>query len=184
MGTDISRIIKSEYFEWLIDQVGRSRKYRNLLTELHNREFTYIIDMDYNRADDGIQLRRQFGLYSNYDRELRYLEGPCSVLEMLVALAIRCEDQLMYDESCGDRTGYWFWLMIENLNLRAMNDKHYSVPFTRRVISVFLNREYEFDGTGGLFIIPNPRQDLRDVEIWYQLNWYLKYIEEREGQQC
>lgn len=181
MDNDIKRIIRGEYFEWLVSKIGRSRKYRNLLSELHAQEFTYTIDRDFNRADDGIQLRRRFGEYANYDRELRHLEGPCSILEMMIALSIRCEDQIMYDESYGDRTGYWFWNMVENLNLRSMNDRHYSSAFTRQVIKAFLNRNYDYDGRGGLFVVPNPREDLKNVEIWYQLNWYLNYIEESEG---
>ena len=41
------------------------------------------------------------------------------------------------------------------------------------VIKRFLDRDYEPNGKGGLFTIKNCRQDLRKVEIWYQLCWYL-----------
>ena len=53
-----------------------------------------------------------------------------------------------------------------------MFDKQY----VTKVIGRFLNREYEPNGKGGLFIINNCNDDLRDVEIWYQLCWYLDSI--------
>ena len=37
-------------------------------------------------------------------------------------------------------------------------------------------REYAPDGRGGLFTIRNCEEDLRKVEIWYQLCWYLDTI--------
>ena len=39
-----------------------------------------------------------------------------------------------------------------------------------------LNRDYGRDGKGGLFTIEHCRYDMRDIEIWYQANWYLDNI--------
>ena len=39
-----------------------------------------------------------------------------------------------------------------------------------------MNREYEPNGKGGLFTIRGCEEDLTEVEIWYQLNWYLNTI--------
>jgi hypothetical protein len=37
-----------------------------------------------------------------------------------------------------------------------------------------MDREYNPDGSnGGLFVLKNPRADLRETEIWYQAMWYL-----------
>ena len=44
------------------------------------------------------------------------------------------------------------------------------------VIERFLDREYGPDGKGGLFTVRHCEYDLRDVEIWYQLCWYLDSI--------
>ena len=39
-----------------------------------------------------------------------YLDNKtCSVLEMMIALAIRCEEHIMDDPDVGNRTGQWFW---------------------------------------------------------------------------
>lgn len=145
--------------------------------ELHNIEFRYSIQMDENRADDGIELRYRFAREKRCeDYDIDYLDGPCSVLEMMIALAIRCEEDIMDDPSYGNRTGQWFWGMVVNLGLGSMTDSRYNKRFVDNCIDIFLNREYEPDGRGGLFRIRNCEYDLRTVEIWYQLCWYLDSI--------
>lgn len=172
--------INNEYFEWLIDLVcgsrfARQNSFRKLLTRLHSTIFSYSIPNDENRASDGVSLRYRFVLFHDYyqDSDLGYLDRPCSVLEMITALAIRCEEQYMDDPTVGDRTRQWFWGMIVNLGLGDMCDERYDEQYIDTIIDRFLNREYEPDGRGGLFTIPNCEYDLRAVEIWYQLNWYL-----------
>ena len=173
--------INDDYFEWLCEVVDSKRfskhvSYRKLLMHLHNIEFTWFIPYDDNRADDGIMLRRKYAL-ARHDEELSdYISGPCSVLEMMAALAIRCEESIMDDTLFGNRTGQWFWGMIHNLGLSPMNDSNFDAEFVDDVIARFLNREYEPDGKGGLFTIKNCDHDLRTVEIWRQLSWYLGSI--------
>ena len=173
--------INDDYFEWLCEVVDSKRfskhvSYRKLLMHLHNIEFTWFIPYDDNRADDGIMLRRKYAL-AHHDEELSdYISGPCSVLEMMAALAIRCEESIMDDTLFGNRTGQWFWGMIRHLGLSHMNDSNFDAEFVDDVIARFLNREYEPDGKGGLFTIKNCDHDLRTVEIWRQLSWYLGSI--------
>lgn len=173
--------IKDEYFEWLFnlvcaDRFSRNISYRKLLTYLHSIEFTYSIPNDINRAEDGIDLRYRFCLYTSQTDMLVYLDGPCSVFEMMAALSIRCEETIMDNPTVGDRTGQWFWNMITNLGLGSMSDDCFDRSVVEGIIERFLNREYEPDGTGGLFTIKHCRYDLRNIEIWYQLCWYLDNI--------
>lgn len=173
--------INDEYFEWLCELVDIKRyskhtSYRKLLMHLHNIEFTWFIPRDDNRADDGIKLRRRFALVRNDITLSDYIGGPCSVLEMMVALAIRCEETIMDDALMGNRTGQWFWGMINNLGLGSMTDSKFKIEFVDDVIARFLNREYEPDGRGGLFTVRHCNHDLRTVEIWCQLSWYLGSI--------
>ena len=173
-----------DYFEWMYQLVCNERYYKNLshrklLRFLHNIEFTYILEMDSNRAEDGIDLRYRFGYDKGYDRSSvsLYLDDlPCSVLEMLVALAMRCEEQIMDNPDIGNRTGQWFWNMIVNLGLGSMNDNNFDAKRVHDAIDIFLNRQYSGDGRGGLFTVDNPPKDLRGVEIWYQMHWYLNDI--------
>ena len=137
----------------------------------------FLLPKDENRAEDGIALRYRFayGYHSPASAET-FLDGPCSVLEMMVALAIRCEETIMDNPLIGDRTGQWFWGMIVSLGLGSMMDDRFDEDYVDFVINRFLNREYEPNGKGGLFTIKNCVQDLRDVEIWYQICWYLDSI--------
>jgi hypothetical protein len=156
------------------DRFYRDVTFRNLLMYLHNTEFTYTIPRDANRAEDGQRLRYRFAYETGY-AEI-YLDGPCSVLEMMIALVIRCEETIMDDPSFGDRTAQWFWGMVVNLGLGSMDDTRFDINYVEMVVTRFLNREYEPDGRGGLFTIKNCPDDLREVEIWYQMNWFLNTV--------
>lgn len=173
---------KREYFNWLCNVVCEDRfskhiSFTKLLTRLHDTAFIYVIPRDQNRAGDGIDLRYRFAMQRNYedhmDEVMDTLTGPCTVLEMMVALAIRCEETIMDDFDVGNRTGQWFWDMITNLGLGSMTDIRYDERYIDDVLTRFLNREYDPDGKGGLFTIRRCDRDLRKVEIWYQLCWYL-----------
>lgn len=181
----INHSISDDYFEWLYNKVcgekfGNNISYRKLLVRLHNIDFRYSIRNDKNRALDGKSLRYRFALVSyehkDIDAILDYLEGPCSVLEMMAALAIRCEEDVMDDPAIGDRTRQWFWGMIRSLGLMTMSDDRFDPDLVDNVINRFLNREYEPDGRGGLFNVKNSIEDMRDVEIWWQMCWYLDTI--------
>ena len=175
--------IINEYFEWLSDLVCEKRyskqvSYDLLLEHLHSTEFRYSIPNDYNRAHNGIALRYSFALSHGYDDEYvtDVLRGPCSVLEMMIAVAIYCEEHIMDDPRYGNRTGQWFWGMIVNLGLGAMIDRRFDSQYVDDVLNRFLDREYEPDGRGGLFTIHNSPRDLRDVEIFTQMCWHLDNI--------
>lgn len=176
--------LNKKYFEWMYQLVCNEKyyrrlSYRKLLSYLHNMDFTYIVEMDSNRAADGVDLRYRFGYERKYEGPMiaTYLDDrSCSVLEMLIALAMRCEEHIMDDPDIGNRTGQWFWNMVVNLGLGSMNDDKFNRGHVDNVISKFLNREYKRNGEGGLFTIDNCKNDLRSAEIWYQMCWYLDSI--------
>lgn len=179
-----NRII-DEYFNWLKGLVygeyfAAERSFDKLLSLLNRIEFTYSIPMDQNRAEDGISLRYRYAITTNCpyspDDVLYEINGPCSVLEMMIALSIRCEEDIMDDPGIGDRIKQWFWGMIVNLGLGGLHDGNFDQERAERVILRLLNRDYEPDGRGGLFTVRHPFRDLRDVEIWTQLLWYLDDI--------
>jgi hypothetical protein len=138
--------------------------------------------MDRNRAEDGISLRYHYcqerHLSDGETARFMRRDEPCSVLEMMIALARRCEDDIMANSEIGDRTGLWFWDMISSLGLRDMDDIHFDERIVRRAVIRFLERDYAPDGRGGLFYLPELHRDLRDVEIWYQAMWYLSEFKE------
>lgn len=176
--------IEQAYFDWIYHMVTDNRyggqvRYLNLLTFLHDMEFRYVLPKDANRAEDGESLRRRFA-FDNYDYEDRgrvvdYLARPCSVLEMILALAIQCEN-IMDDPTIGDRTGQWFWEMINTIGIGWMTDKEFDEDKAVEKINIFMDRKFKSDGEGGLFHIPYCEYDLRYVEFWVSMLWYLDEI--------
>lgn len=172
--------LQERYFNWLYDTVCKDRfaetnSFRKLLSYLHSMEFTWVIPNDSNRAYDGVDLRYQFALQSDIPNAEARITGPCSVLEMIIALA-SSEEQLMHNPKIGDRTAHWFWRMIVNLGLGGMTDSRFDRYEVKNVVNRLLDRDYEADGTGGLFTIKNCQYDLRDMEIWSQACYYMDYV--------
>lgn len=63
--------LRDEYFKWMCDLVlsksySSKLTYNQLMMELHNIRFTYILDLDGNRYADGINLRYIFGYKVGY----------------------------------------------------------------------------------------------------------------------
>lgn len=185
--------IRELYFEWLLDQIFTDsikhmrKDYTDLMCYLFNAKFYWSIPRDSNRFEDGISLRDRFldvcemkHIITDDELDLYFNPSSCSVLEMMAALAIRCEDTIMYDSKYGNRTGKWFWVMIQSMNLHTMTNRDFNRDYVERVVTMMLNREYSPDGEGGLFTIPDCQYDLRDVEIWYQMSWFIAYISEEE----
>ena len=170
--------IENDYYNWLLSFIDDG-SHRYLLSALYNKEFTYFLAMDGNRAEDGIALRNKFEREQGYSKGsvVDYLKNkPCSVLEMMLALSLRCEINIMGDLMYGDRTGVWFWSMVRSLGLLGMTDHSFDPEQTDYILDRFLSRQYDHDGHGGLFIIENSPVDLRSVEIWMQMNWYLNVL--------
>ena len=169
------KFILNDYFDWLYFLVVPNpdrNHFRKLLSTLHSIEFEYFVDYDENRASDGINLRWYYVDDGGNDEILRWKE-PCTVLEMLVALSMHA------DKILGDREldiVHWFWLMIDNLHLAWMSDVQYDKTYIYERVEMFLDRQYEPDGNGNIFYIQNCEEDLRTVEIWNQMCWYLDSI--------
>lgn len=180
----MSDAMRTDYFNWMIGKVWKPAgssvtiqkeiSYRKLLSFLDSVDYRYNIDKDKNRLVDGEYLRYRFldekGLSQDFYDQIK---KPCSVLEMLVALAIRCEENIMSDEEYGDRTPQWFWGMINTLGLGWMTDERFNDDQAKTIVDRFLNQEYSKNGKGGLFYIRGTRKDVRKMEIWTQMCHYL-----------
>ena len=103
-------------------------------------------------------------------------DNPCSILEMMIALAIRCEEQIMDNPKYGDRTGQWFWGMIISLGLGNMDNRNFDIKYVNDILENFIHHRYDPTGKGGLFTIRDTRYDMRRMEIWRQLCLYLDNI--------
>lgn len=172
-----------DYFSWLCSfvydprfvQTGNTRL--KLLRFLYHKPFVWIYPMDENRAIDGLTLRGHFswdrGSTIEETTKRSGLSSSCSMLEMMIALAIKCEKSIMDNPNIGDRTGQWFWEMVVSLGLGEMTDQRFDESVCESVIDAFINHEYEPNGKGGLFTVDHPSKDMRALEIWYQMAFHL-----------
>lgn len=167
-----------EYFEWLCKFVAGD-SHRHLLLYLDSVPFEAKHDMDNNRIADGIKLRYKFA--EDTGKTVEYVEkefdmsSTCSILELIVSLAIRIEED-MSDPDYGDRTVIWFWEMVKSLGLYGMTDEDYDQFYTQSTVDTFLKKEYEPSGKGSLFTINNPDVDVRTLDIWYQMGLYVNRL--------
>ncbi len=167
----------TSYSQWLHELVDPQERYRILLTMLFELEFTWIVDRDVNRAEDGCSLRDRFSVYAEMDCEESWMDWPCSVLEMLIGLSYRMENDL-YDPSYGDRMPKWFWVMVSNMGLRGCTDENVSGDrdtakmYICEQVDKMLNRRYDSDGRDcALFRRPETSDvDYKTAEIWCQAN--------------
>ena len=179
----MTRNLNDLYFDWMLAQVRQDstqrdqpQSFHRLLVHLHQTIFKWSIPKDKNRAEDGRSLRRRFAIDQGIEGQEIHLVGPCSVLEMMIALAFKCEEDFMDDPAYGNRTSQWFWNMIVSLGLGGMTDKNFEYHRVNDIVQRFLDRDYESNGKGGLFTIRRCDRDLRDAEIWHQLCWYVDSI--------
>lgn len=162
-----------DYYIWLLNKVGvyasEEGAYSSLFHELFTTEFKWMIPMDENRAADGLYLRSE---YANETGGFTDQYSKCSFLEMLVSLSIRCENDIMGEPDV-DHTREWFWRIIYNLGLEKYDNAHYNPIKVKDILERVCFREYDADGSGGMFPLKNPPGDQRQVEIWYQMGSWL-----------
>ena len=166
--------IRERYFEWLCDKIDfdnrEHRHYKALLRCLDDFEFVATVPNDYNRVIDGLNLRDEF--FEEEHIHHGYLEGPCSVLEMMVAFSIRIEIDITGEPGM-DALGRWFWVMIENLGLFSYPDPKFDRVEVTEIVENFVNRRYKRNGKGGIFPLLRSNKDQRKIELWYQMQDYL-----------
>lgn len=171
---------REAYVKWLRRFIDREtpigRSYSKLFDILMNREFIGIVPRDDNWEEHGLELR---GVYFG----VRWTDlGPCSCLEMLIALSQDIMD-MMVDSNPEFTDGYFFWRMIENLNLIQFDDEAFDdwrcEDLVEDILNVWLDRLYSRNGVGGLFPLRRTREDQRRVETWYQAQaWLLENFPE------
>ena len=178
----ISNRIRNDYFNWIYEMMcdGLDESYYKLFDYLYNCQFVWTIPEDASRAIDGKNFRYQFGYLYSISRSTideTFGNSPCSVLEMLAALAYRCEDTIMSNTKLGDRTAQWFWSMLSSIGISNQTDEVFNASLVGHKIYIFLNRTYKKNGKGGAFTIHDKSKDMRRVDLWYQMCYYLNELD-------
>jgi len=171
-----------DYQKYLISLVDDKKgtfwnNYSFLMGLLNDISYVYNIEMDKNRAEDGIQLRYEYDYeYGEIDLPVSEVlcDTPCSVLEMLVALSLRCYDEFLsgFDEKTASPNRV-FRDMIANLGLIEQTNSAFSFDICSKKVHIFLYREYEKDGFGNIFRVNPSDLDCRKTEIWWQMMRYV-----------
>lgn len=169
--------LDDRYLTWLHRQFepdtqrNPARSHFLLFEMMHKTEFIWFVPNDDNRLYDGLDVRQEFiDAEEGGDVPGMWLAEPCSFLEMLVALCRR----MAFETSFG--SDYWFWRLMENLELRQFVDDIFdpdAAEFVEAAMDRVMNRTYHADGNGGLFPILHSGRDQRQIEIWYQMQQYL-----------
>lgn len=172
--------IVDRYYDWLLDLVfdipKMKREFSKVLYILFITDYVWEYPMDSNRESHVFDFRYRFGYENGYsDAEVRAEldDRPASMLELMVELSVRIEETIMQDSIFGDRKAIWFWDMMESLGLDDYPDYDYDEQAVIDILDCFMRHEYEPNGKGGLFTLNHPYDDMRNVTIWCQANWYL-----------
>lgn len=165
-----------EYMMWLIesiDPLGRvGDYYQPVLEELYVRDFEWGAKFpdDENRAKDGLELRKIFASESGIDKsEIGIDWKPCSCLEMMIAIARRIEFEIVAVPGSED-VPRWFWMFMHNLGLDPSDAGCEDLVYVDSRISRWLQRKYQRDGKGGIFVVSDDYFDMRKMTIWKQMN--------------
>lgn len=168
----MSEPLEDAYFNWLCAKVMSitGSNHWGLLQILYRTEFVWTVPGDANRAQNGIELRREFLNQAGLEASHHFFETECCVLEMFIAFSREAAFQT------GTDAGEWFWTFIENLGLYDYKYRHISKSdkaIIEDILYAFVWRTYEPTGHGGMFPMREPSHDQRRVEIWYQFCEYL-----------
>ena len=172
----------SDYILWVMrDKLMLTEKeirdYQYLLEVLADIEYIWIHPMDENRAIDGLELRSDFEYETGeYLDKTSGLMPKCTFFEMLAALSIRCEEQLMRNISAGNRTSKWFFEFLDNLNLTDYTVgkwKGRDSDIIRSIVEEEMLGKYRENGVGGMFPLKNHGINQRNEQLWKQLTAYI-----------
>lgn len=155
----------SDYYLWL-DSLVNDGNHSKLIRFLYETPYRWQFTLDQNRAAGGINLRRKFA-YDNCIDLQDVGTGPCSVLEMLIALAERMTEILTMD------IWDWFWDLIHNLGLDQFDDVHFDERGVNYILNVWLDRGYDSHGNGSIFPLTDYQGDCRTLDIWGQMNAWI-----------
>jgi len=172
--------LTEEYFRFLKQETflvpAHQKAAETVLRVLHDIPFVWLIHSDDNRAGDALAYRQSEFLDTIDTRQMdklalgQWAMSSPSVLEVMIAIAHRWSFYFG-----GPSVAFYFGHMFNNMGL---------APFTghlltgreqgiiRRMVDVWLMRQFDENGIGSPFPLNAPHTDQRNVDMWAQMNAY------------
>lgn len=141
---------RKRYFKWLVSKIDYGNcmdKYSQLLRDMYRTNYIWdhedaILCKNENRSEDGMYLRYLFEEETGQNvRSILFDIGkPCSFLEMLIALAMRIEDDVMGEGE--NRYDFWFWKLVERLKLMKFDIENYDSERVLTILDDFMGDSF------------------------------------------
>lgn len=155
----------SDYYLWL-ESLVNDGNHSLLIRYLYTQPYRWQFILDENRTAGGLNLRVRFANENSVNAQDVGM-GPCSILEMLIALCGRMTELLEKDIFT------WFWVLMRNLHLDRFDDDHFDESSARDILNRWLDREYDARGNGALFPVSRYSGDCRNLDVWGQMNVWI-----------
>ena len=167
---------ENDYLTWLVNRINivEDRNYGMLLRELYCKEFYAIVKYDEDRGADGIVLRDTWADEVGYSGSISF--GPPRVLETLIGISLRIEDQI-FGGPWADDWDYKrvFWDLINNLGVMeydgVLSNADYEDVGT--VLDEFLAKPSRRDTFANIFTFSVTPGNLRKMNLWGQMHAYI-----------
>lgn len=149
------------YYELIETGTGFERSYTKVLKKLddivyRSNTVPSIKQFNNNRIANVYEFRNDYNIYRS--------TAP-TVLEILVVLAIRIDDEFLYTNERGNNPADWFWVMLECMGLTQYSDEVFDASDVELIIYNFMDNNYLPDGTGSVGHVP-AHLDARDMDLW------------------
>lgn len=159
------RDILEDYLTYLLREYRiEDRKYTKLFQRLFDTPFDPVLEADEARIDDGLEVRGRW--YRSIP------DFPCSVLEVLLALADRMDSEYVGDPS-EEGTNDIFYLFLDNLGLLYYTDRRYNDLAIDNILEIWMERRFHSNGDGSIFPLKYTRENQRDCSLWSQMQSYI-----------
>ena len=168
------RLNSKSYEDYLLNIVCTPKdkyKYSRMLHELYLTPYHSSIRLDQSRITDGLDMREAFLDECGFAGH-RTFPVQCTVLEVLVAMCLRCERDIMCEPN-RDKTARWFWDMMYFSNLADYPDNTFNREAVRDILDGILKHAYTRNGYGGFFYIPESNENMRKMDLWSQMMHYI-----------
>ena len=167
-----------DYRCWLMNICGLfDTTYDDLCRILHSID-AFGRDYDTNRFEDGLNQRTFYIEKLNWDEQYKAEEElkqhKCSFFEMIVALAVRIDDEYLGDPK-QPNAGKWLDEMLRGLDILkyGWNVSQNQERIVRKRVDFMLNREYDDRGNCNIFQLRRPYAGFRDLPIWQQMQIWM-----------